>query len=109
MEEKAKKVGLQVNEEKIEYMFVGRRDSAAVFPHLKVGRYEISRVKRFKYLGSILTEKNETEKEIASRTLSGNKCLYGLPKILGSRSLSIEMKIQPYVTLIRSVVTCGAE
>jgi len=109
LEEKAKKVGLQVNEEKTEYIVMGRRDSAAVFPHLKVGRYEFSRAKQVKYLGSTLTEKNETDKEIASRILSGNKCFYGLTKILGSRSLSIEMKIQLYITLIRPVVTYGAE
>jgi hypothetical protein len=33
LEKKAKEVGLQVNEEKTEYMVVGRRDSAAVFPY----------------------------------------------------------------------------
>lgn len=51
LEEKAKNVGLQVNEEKIEYIVM------AVFPYLKIGRYEFSRAKQVKYLGSILTKK----------------------------------------------------
>lgn len=38
LEEMVKKVGLQVNEDKTEYMVMGRRDSVATFPHMKVGR-----------------------------------------------------------------------
>jgi len=81
LEEKAKKVGLQVNDEKTEHMVLGRRDSAFVFPHLKVGRCEFSSAKQVKYLGSILTEKNETVKEIASKILSGNKWTHKNTKI----------------------------
>ncbi|KAL4121257.1 hypothetical protein QTP88_013804 [Uroleucon formosanum] len=47
--------------------------------------------------------------EIEARIQSGNKCLYGLAKLLGSRSLSKDLKIQLYITLIRPVVTYGAE
>jgi len=46
----AKKVGLEVNEDKTEYMVMGRRDSITTFPHLKVGRYGFSRAKQVKYL-----------------------------------------------------------
>lgn len=56
----AKKVILQVNEEKIEYMVIRRRDNAATFPHLQVGKYEFSKAKQVKYLALILTEKIET-------------------------------------------------
>jgi len=79
LEKAAKKVGLQINEVKTEYMVVGRRDSTRMYPSLRVGNHEFN---QFKYQGSILTEKYETEKEVAARTLSGNKCLYGLTKIL---------------------------
>jgi len=105
----AKKVGLQINEDKTEYMVMGRRDRGTIFPHIKVGRYEFSRAKQIKYLGSIVTEKNETDKEVEARIVSGNKCFYGLSKILGSRSLSLEIKKQLYTTLIRPVVTYGEE
>lgn len=70
---------------------------------------EFKRAKQVKYLGTIVTEKNETDKEIAARIVSGNKCFYGLSKILGSRSLSFEMKKELYTTLIRPVIIYGAE
>lgn len=53
LEKNAKKVELQVNEKKTEYMFMGKRDCTAVFSHLKVDRYEFSRAKQVKYIGSI--------------------------------------------------------
>lgn len=57
LKEMAKKVGLQVNENKTEYMVMGRRDSAATFPHMNVDRCKFSRAKQVKYLGSKVTEK----------------------------------------------------
>jgi len=45
LEEMPKKVRLQVNKEKTEYMVMGRRYSVATFPYLKFGRYEFSRAK----------------------------------------------------------------
>lgn len=62
-----------------------------------------------KYLGSILSERNQIEIEIGARIQSGNKCLYGLAKLLGSRSHSKDLKIQLHITLIRPVITYGAE
>jgi hypothetical protein len=50
------------------------------------------RAKQVHYLGSIVTEKNVTDKEVAARIVSENKCFYGLSKILGSRSLTLEME-----------------
>jgi hypothetical protein len=35
-------------------------------------------VANFKYLGSLITRKNETGEEIKMRTAAGNRCYYGL-------------------------------
>jgi hypothetical protein len=59
LEEKANKVELQLNKEITEYMVTSIRDFAAVFRHLKIGRYKFSKNKPVKYLGSILTEKKD--------------------------------------------------
>lgn len=84
-----------------------KRDSVAIFPHMKVGRYEFSRDKQVKYLGSTAIEKIKIGKEIAAKNVSGNKCFHGLSKILRSQSLSLEMKKQVYTTLISLFVTYG--
>ncbi|KAF0711681.1 MICOS complex subunit Mic60-like [Aphis craccivora] len=80
-----------------------------LYPTLNINNRNFKRTRQFKYLGSILSEKNEIEIEIGTRIQSGNKCLYGLAKLLGSRSLSRELKLQLYITLIRPVITYGAE
>jgi hypothetical protein len=54
----AAKVGLQINETKTEYMVVGRRETAGAYPSLNVRNYVFNRAKQFKYLGSVITEKN---------------------------------------------------
>jgi hypothetical protein len=69
MEETAKKVGLQINEGITKYMVVGRRDNMRMYSSLRVGHYDFNRVKQFKHLSSVLTEKNEAEKEVVARIM----------------------------------------
>jgi hypothetical protein len=40
LEEASKKVGLQINEGKTEYMVEGRRDSTRIYLSLRVGKHE---------------------------------------------------------------------
>lgn len=56
-----------------------------------------------------MPEKHEIETEIVARIQSENKCFFGLAKLLGSRSLSIDLKILLYVKLIRPIITYRAE
>lgn len=67
LKKEAKKVGLQINEDKTEGMVVEKWHSVDMFSSLKIDNYELKRAKQFKYLGWILTENNEIDKEIASR------------------------------------------
>ncbi|XP_015363537.1 PREDICTED: uncharacterized protein LOC107161584 [Diuraphis noxia] len=93
LEKAAQKVGLHINEEKTEYMVVGRRDTMGLYATLNINNRNFKRTKKFKCLGCILSERNEIEIEIGARIQSGNKCRYGLAKLLGSRSLSKDLKI----------------
>ena len=47
--------------------------------------------------------------EIKSKIAVGNKCYYAPRTILKRRSISQSIKIRLYKTIIRPVVTCGAE
>jgi len=83
LEKAAQKVGLHINEDKTEYMVVGRRYTMGLYPTLNINNRNFERTKNFKYLGSILSERNEIEIEIGARI----QCLYGLAKLLRSRLL----------------------
>ncbi|KAL4154026.1 hypothetical protein QTP88_001859 [Uroleucon formosanum] len=104
----ASKVGQCVNEGKTEYMFLSRRE-LPFCQFIKIDHFEFKRVEQFKYLGSFLTEKNNVTNEIAARIQAGNRCYYGLTKILSSRTISRRMKERLYTSLIRPVVLYGSE
>jgi hypothetical protein len=108
LETSARKMGLVVNEEETKFMEVGKKLTVA---HFIVGNCTLEKVHMFKYLGSLVTYKNDISVEIKNRIGLGNtgKCYYGLRKHLGSRSISLGTKCLMYKTLIRPVVTYGAE
>ena len=65
---------------------------------------------QFKYLGTILTNQNSIEEQkIKSRTKSGNACYHWMQNILFFSSLSKNIKIKMYGTIILSVVLYGCE
>ena len=70
-------------------------------------KYE--KVEPSKYLGAITTSLNDIETEIKSKIAVGNKCYYALGTRLKRRSISQSIKIRLYKTIIRPVVTYGAE
>jgi hypothetical protein len=55
---------------------------------MKVDKISIERVKDFKYLGTILTNKNSIQEEIKSRLKLGNACYYSGQNLLSSSLLS---------------------
>ena len=60
MENIARKLGLQINQEKTKYMIVVRKYSLKQnkIGHLKIKNYKFERAENFKYLGVILNEDN---------------------------------------------------
>jgi len=66
-------------------------------------------VHKFRCLGSLVTDKNDISVEIKKRIGLGNKCYCGLRKHLGSQNISAGTKCLIYKTLIRQIVTYGAE
>jgi len=61
----AKRIILEINAEKTEYPIMQRGEVADhVHSFLEVGQYKFQRMKEFKCLGSILTEKNDKFTEI---------------------------------------------
>ncbi|KAL4084248.1 hypothetical protein QTP88_028073 [Uroleucon formosanum] len=105
----AGKVGLQINDEKTEYILVNSEVNYRQGEIMEVDNHSFKRVSHFNYLGSILTNDNNIKVEIDTRLKKGNNCYYGLGKVLSAKAVSKNLKVQIYTTLIRPVVLYGSE
>ena len=61
------------------------------------------------YWGTLISNDNSVEKEIQRRILAGNRTYFAAISLFRSRLLSRAAKIILYKTLIRPVVSFGAE
>ena len=104
----ASRIGLSINENKTKLMKITKGDdqnnNIAV-----VGGLNVEYVNEFKYLGSIITSKNEIEKEIKARITSANKCYYSLINFFKKRSINIKTKCRIYTSVVRPVALYGCE
>jgi hypothetical protein len=72
---KARKFGLQINQEKRKYMKVERKNSLQKnkIGHLKIKNYKFESVASFKYLGVILNVDNNNQIDLPERIQNANK------------------------------------
>jgi hypothetical protein len=75
----------------------------------QIETYSFEAVEEFTHLGTCLTSKNEIRPEIEKRIATANRAYYALRPILRSQSVYRNTKIIIYKTLIRPVITYGAE
>jgi hypothetical protein len=76
---------------------------------VKSDNSSIEKVEEFKYLGTMLTDRNYIQKEIKSRLKLGNACYLSVQNLLSSRLLSKNLKIKIYKTIILPVVLYECE
>ena len=88
----SKEVGLEVNADKTNYMFMSRDQNAGRSNNMKTDNTSFKREEEFKYLGTTLTNQNSTQEEIKSRLNSGNACYHSVQNILSSSLLSKNFK-----------------
>jgi len=69
-----KEIGLEVNADKTKYIIMSRDQNAGRSHSMKSDNSSIGRGEEFKYLGTMLTNKNSIEEEIKSRLKLGNAC-----------------------------------
>jgi hypothetical protein len=66
-------------------------------------------VRKLKYLGTTLTNKEDIHNKIKSRLNSGNACYYSVQNLLSSLLISKRIKVKIYKTVILPVVLYGCE
>jgi hypothetical protein len=54
----SKEIGLEVNSEKTNYMFMSRHQTAGQSNYIRVANKSFEKMEKFKYLGSTLTDQN---------------------------------------------------
>src|SRR5699024_10668563 len=74
-----------------------------------VDHHTFQRVESFRYLGSIISNRSEMEKEVQERMLSANRALHGMDDLLKSKLVSQNSKCLLYLTLIRPIILYGCE
>jgi hypothetical protein len=99
LERAAKKMNLQINQNKTKYMPVTKSECASGPVHIEIGSYKFETVCSFTYLGSEVNCKNDISDEIKKRVLTANKCLHGLRKHLKSRLISRKTRIMMHKVL----------
>jgi hypothetical protein len=107
--ENSKRLGLEINTEKIEYIVVQRKGPINIQNKWLEVDHRFRRAQQFKYLGVILTQQNDVYSEVKVRIQAGNKCYFSLAKLLRSRLFFTNLKIQLYRTLIKPIVTYESE
>ncbi|KAJ4449013.1 hypothetical protein ANN_00407 [Periplaneta americana] len=85
--EASKEIGLEVNPEKTKYMIMSRDQNIVRNRNIKIGDLSFEEVEKFKYLGTTVTNINNTRDEIKHRINMGNACYYSVEKLLSSRLL----------------------
>ena len=76
--------------------------------HVTVSSNLYEKVKTFKYLGYLLTNRDSVREEVSCRLKVGNSCYYSVPTLLYSRHLRIR-KLKIYKTIILPVIINGTE
>jgi hypothetical protein len=93
-EEKARKIGLEVNERKTKYMIMLTSQSRRKPQDLKVERKLFTGVSSFKYLGNTINNGNRNDNCIKERIQAGNRAYFTELRTLESKIISKAGKIE---------------
>jgi len=107
LEKSARNMGLVINQEKTVYMNSGK--DTTLHEDLAIGNYVFKRVDSFKYLGTMVNKMNSRSVEMNPQPIMASKAYYGLQNHMKSTNISRKIKTLLYKTLIRPVLTYGAE
>jgi len=96
-------IGLEVNADKTKYIVMSPDQNAGRSHSMKIDNSFFESVEEFKYLGTTLKNENSIQEEFKNRLKSGNACYYSAQNLVSSSSLSKNIKIKIYRTIILPV------
>ena len=90
-------------------MVMSRDHNAGRSHSTKIHNSTFERVEKFRYLGTIITNRNSIQEIIQCRMNSGNACYHSVQNLLSSTLLSIYLNIKKYRNIVLPVVLYGYE
>jgi hypothetical protein len=108
---KFQKPTVGLNQEKTKYMIVERKNSLKEnkIGHLKIKNYKFERVENFKYLGVILNEDNNKQRDLQERIKNANKTYFMVQKFFKKKDISKKLKSRQKNTTIDKTLTGASE
>jgi hypothetical protein len=106
----ARKLGLQINQEKNKNMTVERKKTLKQkLGHLKIKNYKFERVENFKYLGVILHEDNNHQIHLQESIKNANETYFLLQIFLKNKNIYKKLKLILKNTIIDKTLTYASE
>jgi MarR-like DNA-binding transcriptional regulator SgrR of sgrS sRNA len=87
MQTVASAIGLEINMNKMKYMRT-KKGNEVVKSDITLNGHTFGKVDNFKYLGALVTSRNEVEADKRKKKTAGNRCYRSYSKILGTRYIS---------------------
>lgn len=105
----AKEIGLEVNENKTNFMIMSTSEERRQRQNLIIGGKVFKGTNSYTYLGNEINNKCEIHESINRQIQNGNKAVFANNRLLKSKLISRNCKMQIYKTLIRPIITYGSE
>uniref|UniRef100_A0A914WQC5 Reverse transcriptase domain-containing protein n=1 Tax=Plectus sambesii TaxID=2011161 RepID=A0A914WQC5_9BILA len=105
LEEEAAKVGLRISAEKTKVLTVNRKTKA----NITVGDKEIEEVKKFTYLGSVMTGDGGSDEDVDARIGKAAAVFKRMRPMWSSASINEGIKIRLFTTIIVPTALYGCE
>lgn len=102
-------VGMKINNTKTKVM-VANGENRYEELHVRIGQDNIEQVQNFQYLGIIIEERGDQEREINKRIENTLKIFHAINStFFNRREIAVETKIKVYKTICRPILTYGSE
>lgn len=102
-------MGLVINENKTKYLKMSSAEHRRSVKDIEIMNFRFEGISNFVYLGSLVNNENKVSVEIDRRIMAANRAYFANLRLLKSKLLSRATKLRLYKSLIRPVVTYGAE
>jgi hypothetical protein len=81
-------------------MIMSRDQNSGRSHNINIDNSSFEKVEEFRYFGTTVTNQNSSQEEIKSRLKSRKACCHSVQNLLSSSSLSKNVKINTYRTII---------